>query len=380
MEYFIENQLSFIDLDNLLNAQPILENGEGDTFIKKASNKIKEIWEKIKKFFTEKKVEKDAENINRNINNIKRIEKENPEVLANEKDAINKKTLFEGISIKDWASAFKQFFDYNLDCIRRRDYYSMKKLSSFLNRKQKIARTSAFLISTAMGIIINTYYMLKGISLNTKFRESLSNLEKRAAVISVKRARNSGVNDATKELIQDAKSYSGKSNKNAKSKIRDIKQASKDFKKAEDTLIDNTLNEELKGTNLALDILKSGLLKFNKFASLVSAIILQCGIIISRVDKASLSETQLKIYNKFEKTKLYDKLSSEDLRNLAKDEIKHAVYPNKNRYKSEEFGKQVTKTMNSHYNDANSKFKDHYNGYENPSGRKSISYNDILSN
>ena len=138
MEYFIENQLSFIDLDNLLNAQPILENGEGDTFIKKASNKIKEIWEKIKKFFTEKKVEKDAENINRNINNIKRIEKENPEVLANEKDAINKKTLFEGISIKDWASAFKQFFDYNLDCIRRRDYYSMKKLSSFLNRKQKI--------------------------------------------------------------------------------------------------------------------------------------------------------------------------------------------------------------------------------------------------
>ena len=380
MEYFIENQLSFIDLDNLLNAQPILENGEGDTFIKKVSNKIKEIWEKIKKFFTEKKVEKDAENINRNINNIKRIEKENPEVLANEKDAINKKTLFEGISIKDWASAFKQFFDYNLDCIRRRDYYSMKKLSSFLNRKQKIARTSAFLISTAMGIIINTYYMLKGISLNTKFRESLSNLEKRAASISVKRARNSGVNDATKELIQDAKSYSGKSNKNTKSKIRDIKQASKDFKKAEDTLIDNTLNEELKGTNLALDILKSGLLKFNKFASLVSAIILQCGIIISRVDKASLSETQLKIYNKFEKTKLYDKLSSEDLRNLAKDEIKHAVYPNKNRYKGEEFGKRVTKTMNSHYNDANSKFKDHYNGYENPSGRKSISYNDILSN
>ena len=380
MEYFIENQLMLIDLDNLLNG-PILENGEDgkDTVIKKVTNKIKEIWEKIKKFFTEKKVEKDIENINKDMNNIKRIEKENPETLANEKENINKKMIFEGISIKDYADALKRFLDHNLDCIRRRNYTDMKKLGSFLNEKQTKVGQNVFKISTAIAIVINTYYFLKGISINTNLRDSVSNLEKRAAAISVKRARHGAVNDITNQLIRDVKSTSGHSNQNVKSKIRDIKQAGKAFKRKEDNIINNALNQELNDTNIALDILKVGLLKFNKIASFVSAAILQFGYMVSHKDKSTLSKKSLKFYNKYEKTKLHDKLASVDLQRMTSKEIYDTLSSTTNRYKDKKFGKQVTDTMNSHYNDASSKFKDYYNGYDNPSKYKSISNNEIVN-
>ena len=380
MEYFIENQLLFIDLDNLLNNQLILENGEGkDTVIKKVTNKIKEIWEKIKKFFTEKKVEKDIKNINANISTIKRIEKENPEILANEKKNLNKKMTFEGISIKDWANAFKQFFDYNLDCIMRKNYLAMEKLDHFLNKKQKKLSNSTFAISLVIGTTINIYYMLKGISINTNLGNSISNLEKRANAISVKRARRSAINDVTNQLIRDVKSTSGESSQNIKSKIRDIKQAGKDFKNKEDNIIDNALNQELNGINVALDILKVGLLQLNRFATLISATILQVGYMFVHADKSSLSEKELKYYNKFKKTKLHDKLASPDLQKFCTNEIMNAAIPITSKYKDEKFGKQVTNTMNSHYNDASSKFKDYYNGYEDLLKRKSISHNEVNS-
>lgn len=380
MEYFIENQLLFIDLDNLLNNQLILENGEGkDTVIKKVTNKIKEIWEKIKKFFTEKKVEKDIKNINANISTIKRIEKENPEILANEKKNLNKKMTFEGISIKDWANAFKQFFDYNLDCIMRKNYLAMEKLDHFLNKKQKKLSSSTFAISLVIGTTINIYYMLKGISINTNLGNSISNLEKRANAISVKRARRSAINDVTNQLIRDVKSTSGESSQNIKSKIRDIKQAGKDFKNKEDNIIDNALNQELNGINVALDILKVGLLQLNRFATLISATILQVGYMFVHADKSSLSEKELKYYNKFKKTKLHDKLASPDLQRFCTNEIMNAAIPITRKYKDEKFGKQVTNTMNSHYNDASSKFKDYYNGYEDLPKRKSISHNEVNS-
>lgn len=380
MEYFIENQLLFIDLDNLLNNQLILENGEGkDTVIKKVTNKIKEIWEKIKKFFTEKKVEKDIKNINANISTIKRIEKENPEILANEKKNLNKKMTFEGISIKDWANAFKQFFDYNLDCIIRKNYLAMEKLDHFLNKKQKKLSSSTFAISLVIGTTINIYYMLKGISINTNLGNSISNLEKRANAISVKRARRSAINDVTNQLIRDVKSTSGESSQNIKSKIQDIKQAGKDFKNKEDNIIDNALNQELNGINVALDILKVGLLQLNRFATLISATILQVGYMFVHADKSSLSEKELKYYNKFKKTKLHDKLASPDLQRFCTNEIMNAAIPITSKYKDEKFGKQVTNTMNSHYNDASSKFKDYYNGYEDLPKRKSISHNEVNS-
>ena len=95
----------------------------------------------------------------------------------------------------------------------------MKKLDQFLNKKQKKLSSSTFAISLVIGTTINIYYMLKGISINTNLGNSISNLEKRANAISVKRARRSAINDVTNQLIRDVKSTSGESSQNIKSKI-----------------------------------------------------------------------------------------------------------------------------------------------------------------
>ena len=115
MEYFIENSLLVSDLDSLeytlmYENTKLDDNNQG--IVTKIINKIKEIWQNIKKCFTSQKTNSQIDKIKKSSSNIKTYEnvmkKKDPEKLKDEEKKIQDKSIFKGIHIKD-------YIDYNKD-------------------------------------------------------------------------------------------------------------------------------------------------------------------------------------------------------------------------------------------------------------------------
>lgn len=208
MECFIENTLLLADIDNL-NYMMIIESDNGSSekegVITKIVNKIKEIWQKIKNFFTSKKMDNDIKTLKSMEPQAKQIEahmkKEDPEKLEETQEKIGKNLVFEGIHIKDWLSAFKEFFKHNSACIKKGELSDCKPLGSFLNKKQKVARNLTIGLGLAIQVIVNLCLEFKGISIQQDAFRALDELERRSYRKAEIKGIKKGIDDAEAHAI-----------------------------------------------------------------------------------------------------------------------------------------------------------------------------------
>ena len=284
MECFIENTLLLADIDNL-NYMMIIESDNGGSekegVITKIVNKIKEIWQKIKNFFTSKKMDNDLKTLKSMEPQAKVIEtkmkKEDPEKLEETQEKIGKKLVFEGIHIKDWLSAFKEFFKHNSACIKKGELSDCKPLGSFLNKKQKVARNLTIGLGLAIQVIVNLCLEFKGISIQDMGNRAAKELERRANVKSDNKYLKKGVNTNTRERIKKVNQNQDLSKEDKKSEIDKIKNKNRVARK----FIDNHTKDELKkgnsdtegNLNQASLILRDGIAKFNSIGSILASLI-----------------------------------------------------------------------------------------------------------
>ena len=291
MEYLIESTIISCDLDSLQNCLLLLEsdNDNVDGVIKKITQKIKEMWEKIKKFFLNKKTEENIKTLESESNNIKLyekiLEKENPEKLSDQKEKMSKKLIFEGIHIKDWADAFKRFFQYNLDCFKKHQCNKCKGLKEFLNKKQKTIRKVALSSTLIIQTLVNVYFQFKGMTVQSDLIKAVDELDKRVQDKNEHRAFQAGLFlNKTKNILTNRQA--------ARECMKETHLKGKGNRKlAKDTIkvLDDEVNRKYKAASEANDatlkykssnysdektaslILKTAIAQFNTISSLIAS-------------------------------------------------------------------------------------------------------------
>ena len=290
MEYLIESTIISCDLDNLQNCLCLLESNNDNVngVIKKITEKIKEMWEKIKRFFLNKKTEENIKTLESESDNIKLyeklLEKENPEKLSNQKEKMSKKLIFEGIHIKDWADAFKRFFQYNLDCFKKHQCDKCKGLREFLNKKQKTIRKVTLSTALMTQVLVNVYFQFRGITVQSDLLKAADELDKRVhdklehaafqAGLSYRKnqlifANHQGVREGMKEL-----NIKGEDRKTAKAIEKEIDEKIKSKYKAASEVNDSILkgkSSNYTDEKTASLILKNGIAQFNTISSLIAS-------------------------------------------------------------------------------------------------------------
>lgn len=280
MEYFIENSLLVSDLDNLENIL-IYEDVEKDTdkfegVVIKIIKKIKEIIEKLKKLLSSEKVKKEIEEIKKSKPAIQEYEnvlkKKDPEKLEEEEKIIKDKSIFNGVHVKDYIEVFKEFFKYNLNCIKTGKLFNMKPLKNFLNKKQKTVNKIAGGLTMAVSIFINAFLQFKGMTIQNDGMLAVEELEKRASKKIKDSAFKKGVMKSEKEYLRNIQ----KEHSLSKDQMRLEKYASKarvdeimDKREHPDGMIDVNLDNTNEKT--AALILKAGITEFNNMGALIGS-------------------------------------------------------------------------------------------------------------
>ena len=312
MECFIENTLLLADIDNL-NYMMIIESDNGGSekegVITKIVNKIKEIWQKIKNFFTSKKMDKDIKTLKSMEPQAAKIEahmkKEDPEKLEETQEKISKKLVYEGAHIKDWLSAFKEFFKHNYACIKKGQLHDCKPLNSFLNKKQKTVRNATIGLGIAISTIVNLCLEFKGISIQGIGDAAAEELERRADLKIQRKYINKGIKDTEREYIKKASQNKDLSKEEKQSQIENIKNKSKKAQKVTDAAYKKAVEhggatKEIEELNKASLILRDGIAKFNTIGSILASLI---GSVINtfrgskKMDEAILTDLPIALFN-----------------------------------------------------------------------------------